>query len=125
MCQTWYRLKEDYVAGMGKRNGVTTHHDCAIYRMSLLVLLRAKQWLSAKQVPALVPSASTLKTLGQLREALEDPRVAPHLPFVADFEEGAGYGPIVSRLLFYAEMSAARDRRYGSYSSLTNRAPQT
>ena len=33
MCKTWYGLKEDYVAGMGNRICVTTHHDCAIYHM--------------------------------------------------------------------------------------------
>ena len=77
---------------------VYTHHDCVVYHMSLLALFRAKQWLSAaEQVPDLAPSASTPKTLGQLRRALEDPLVAPHLPFAADFEDGAGYGPIVSR----------------------------
>ena len=93
--------------------------------MSLLVLFRAKQWLSAaEQVPDLALSASTPKTLGQLRKALEDPLVAPHLPFAADFEDAAGYGPIVSRLLFYAEMSAARDTRYGTYSKPYG-APQT
>ena len=109
---------------MGK-TCIDTHHDCVIYHMSLLVLSRAKQWLSAaEQVPNLALSASTPKTLGQLRKALEDPLVAPHLPFAADFEDGAGYGPIVGRLLFYAEMSAARDTRYGAYSK-PYRAPQT
>ena len=50
--------------------------------------------------------------------------MAPHLPFAADFEDGAGYGPIVSRLLFYAEMSTARHTSYGTYSK-PYRAPQT
>ena len=50
--------------------------------------------------------------------------MAPYLPFAADFEDGAGYGPIVSRLLFYAELSAARDTRYGTYSK-PHQAPQT
>ena len=102
-----------------------THHACIVYHMSLLALSRAKRWLSAaEQVPDLAPSVSTPKTLGQLRRALEDPLVAPHLPFAADFEDGAGYGPIVSRLLFYAEMSAARHTSYGTYSK-PYRAPQT
>ena len=60
----------------------------------------------------------------QASKALEDPLVAPHWPFAADFEDGAGYGPIVSRLLFYAEMSAASDTRYRTYSK-PYRAPQT
>ena len=51
--------------------------------------------------------------------------MAPHLPFAEDLEDGAGYGPIVSRLLFYAEMSASRNTSYGSYSKPSNRAPQT
>ena len=94
--------------------------------MSLLVLFRAKQWLSAaEQVPDLAQSAATPKTLGQLRRALEDPRVAPHLPFAADFEDEAGYGPIVSRLLFYVEMQGASVTSFGTYSKPTKRAPQT
>ena len=94
--------------------------------MALLVLFRARQWLSAaEQVPVLAQSAATPKTLGQLRRALEDPLVAPHLPFAADFEDEAGYGPIVSRLLFHAEMSATSVTSFGCYSRPTERAPQT
>ena len=80
---------------------VHTHHHCIIYHMSLLVLFRAKQWLSAaEQVPVLAPSISKPKTLEQLRKALKDQLVAPHLPSAEDLEDGAGYRPIVNRLLF-------------------------
>ncbi len=126
LTQDHYLHKDDNAAVKNERITINTETACVIYHISLLVLFRAKQWLSAaEQVPDLAPSASTPKTLGQLRSALEDPLVAPHLPFAADFEDGAGYGPIVSRLLFYAEMSAASVRSFGSYNKPNYRAPQT
>ena len=110
---------------MSQRIEVKTPHHCVFCHMSLMVLFRAMQLLSvAEQVPVLAQSAATPNTLGQLRRALEDPLVAPHLLFAADFEDEAGYGPIVSRLLFYAEMSATSVRSFGRYSRPTERAPQ-
>ena len=92
MCWTqWSQTENNAAGGDGKTIGIHAHHECVIYHMSLLVLFRAKQWLSAaEQVPDLAQSAATPKTLGQLRRALEDPLVAPHLPFAADFEDEAG-----------------------------------
>ena len=122
MWNTCWTQKEDNAAGMSQGIRVTAHHECVIYHMSLLVLFRARQWLSAaEQVPVLAQSAATPNTLGQLRRALEDPLVAPHLPFAADFEDEAGYGPIVSRLLFYAEMSATSVRSMHSLKHRTYR----
>ena len=60
---------------------------------------------------------------GQLRRVLQDPLVAPHLPFATNFEDEAG--PILSRLFFYAEMTAASVSGFGCYSTPTGRAPQT
>ena len=111
---------------MGNRFPIHTHHNCVIYHMSLLVLFRAKQWLSAaEQVPVLAQSVATPKTLGQLRRALGDPLVASRLPFAADFEDEAGYGPIACRWLFYAEMFATVVNSFGSYSKPSEGAPQT
>ena len=60
---------------------------------------------------------------GHLRRVLQDPLVAPHLPFATNFEDEAG--PILSRLFFYAEMTAASVSGFGCYSKPTGRAPQT
>ena len=69
-----YRQKRHNGTEMLKRIDINTYHTFVGYHMSLLVLSRPEQWVSAEeQVPAFAGCASAPKTLRQLRRALEDP----------------------------------------------------
>ena len=95
-----------------------TSTGAATYHLRLRVLAAARQWLSAtEQVPLAGECAATPKTLRQLRCALADPSALACLPFPDDLENGGVYGPIVSRLLFFAELGAIGDGEFRTFSA--------
>jgi len=76
----------------------------------------------------LVPIAdapSTPKTNFQLAEAIKQPKNAEYTPFGRDFEDTDSYSPVISRLLFYAEIHNCTDHGYGTFSAPKQIPPYT
>ena len=74
-------------------------------QVKLLVLAQARQWLSAAERLDPIPEApATPKTRFQLADAIKQPKNAEYAPFGGDFENIDSYSPVISRLLFYAEI---------------------
>ena len=106
---------------------VVTHTSTAalVYHVRLRVLAAARQWLSAtEQVPLAGECGTTPKTLRRLQRDLADASAFACLPFADDLEDDTVYGPIVSRLLFFAELSAIGDAACGTCSAPACCAPQ-
>ena len=71
------------------------------------------------------PVSKAPKTLRQLRAALADADAFDGLPFANDLEDEFEHGPVVCRLLFFAEMSACIEKTdIGTFSAPTDAAPQ-
>ena len=86
----------------------------------------AKEWLSAtEQEPLTWPETTTPKTLRQLGDGMADATAFACLPFAGDMEREFDKGPIVCRLLFFAEMCSSGRAGLGTYAAPGPDAPQT
>ena len=102
-----------------------TSTNALVYHVRSRVLAAARQWLSAtERVPPAGECGTTPKTLRQLQRDLADASAFACLPFANDLEDDDVYSPIVSRLLFFAELSAIGDDTCGTFSAPAWRAPQ-
>ena len=100
--------------------------DRRIYYVKLLVLAQARRWLSAtEQLHPIADAPSTPKTNFQLADAIKRPDKAEYAPFGGDFEDAGAYSPVISRLLFYAEIHNCSDHGYGKFSAPKQMPPYT
>ena len=67
----------------------------------------------------------TPKTIFQLADAIKQPKNAEYAPFGRDFENIGSYSPVISRLLFYAEIHNCTDHGYGTFSTPEQMPPYT
>ena len=113
-CQTELRIHAALSLHLQNKNG-QKDQDCIIYRVSLLALFRVKQGLCCRA--SAPPRAFDFKSedTGAVSQGFGDPLVAPYLQFAAGFEDGAGCKPVVSSLLFHADVSSARYLSCGSH----------
>ena len=105
---------------------VTHSHMWRTYYVKLLVLAQARQWLSAtERLDPIADAPSTPKTNFQLADAIKQPKNAEYAPFGGDFEDTHSYSPVISRLLFYAEIHNCSDHGYGTFSAPKQVPPYT
>ena len=64
-------------------------------------------------------------TKDNLPEAIRKPEAAEYAPFGRDFEDTDAYSPVISRMLFYAEISTCNDHGYGTFSAPKATPPYT
>ena len=104
--------------GKAARHSVDHSHTWRAYYVKLLVLAQARRWLSAtEQLRPIADAPSTPKTNFQLADAIKHRDKAEYVPFGADFEDADAYKPIISRLLFYAEIFNDSAHGYGTFSA--------
>ena len=90
-------------------------HTWQTYYMKLLVLAQARRWLSAtERWDPIADAPCTPKTNFQLADAIKQSKNAEYAPFGRDFEDTDSYSPVISRLLFYAEIHNCIDHGYGT-----------
>ena len=105
---------------------MTHSHTWRTYYVKLLVLAQARQWLSAtERLDPIADAPSTPKTNFQLADAIKQPKNAEYAPFGGDFEDTHSYSPVISRLLFYAEIHNCSDHGYGTFSAPKQVPPYT
>ena len=68
---------------------------------------------------------STPKTNFQLADGIKQPKNVSCAPFGGDFEDTDSYSPVISRLLFYAEIHNCSDHGYGTFSAPKQMPPYT
>ena len=96
------------------------------YYVKLLVLAQARRWLSStEQLLPIADAPSTPKTNFQLADAIKHSDKAEYAPFGVDFEDAGAYSPVISRLLFYAEIHNCSDHGYGKFSAPKQMPPYT
>ena len=61
----------------------------------------------------------------QLADAIKQPKNAEFAPFGGDFEDTDAHSPVISRLLFYAEIHNCSDHGYGIFSAPKQMPPYT
>ena len=112
--------------GKAALHHVADSHTWRTYYVKLLVLAQARRWLSAtERLDPIADAPSTPKTNFQLADAIKHPEKAKYVPFGNDFEDADAYGPVISRLLLYAEIHNYSDHGYGTFSAPTEMAPYT
>jgi hypothetical protein len=112
--------------GNAARHYVGHSHTWRAYYVKLLILAQARRWLSAtEQVHPIADAPSTPKTNFQLADAIKQPKKAEFAPFGGDFEDADSYSPVISRLLFYAEIHNCSDHGYGTFSAPKQTPPYT
>ena len=112
--------------GKAARHKEHLSHTWRAYYVKLLVMAQARRWLSAtEQLHPIADAPSTPKTNFQLADAIKRPDKAEYAPFGADFEDAGAYSPVISRLLFYAEIHNCSDHGYGTFSAPKEMAPYT
>ena len=95
-----------------------TSYKWQTYYVQLLVLRQARQWLShTERLDHIADAPVTPKTNFQLADAIKNLKAAEYAPFGYDFEDAGGYSPVISRLLFYAEIHNCSDNSYGTFSA--------
>ena len=112
----------------GKTDRYHAEHRLAwtTYCVKLLVLAQARRWLSAtEQLHPIAEAPRTPKTNLQLALAIKQPKSAEYVPFGRDFESTDAKSPVISRLLFYAEISTCSDHGYGNFSAPKATPPYT
>jgi len=110
----------------GIRTRVHSSLTWRTYYSKLLVLAQARRWLSAtEQLHPIADAPSTPKTNFQLADAIKHPDKAEYTPFGGDFEDAGAYSPVISRLLFYAEIHNCSDHGYGTFSAPKQMPPYT
>ena len=108
------------------RHNVHLSHTWMTYYVKLLVLAQARRWLSAtERLDPIADAPPTPKTNFQLADAIKQPKNAEFAPFGGDFEDTDSYSPVISRLLFYAEIHNCSDHGYGKFSAPKQMPPQT
>ena len=113
-------------AGTVAQHAAAHSHMWRTYYIKLLVLAQARRWLSAtERLDPSVDLPPTPKTNFQLADAIKDTSKAEYAPFGRDFEDPDSYSPVVSRLLFYAEIHNCSDHGYGSFSIPKETPPYT
>ena len=94
--------------------------------VTLLILAQRRQWLSAtERLDPIADAPSTPKTNFQLADAIKQPKNAEYAPFGGDFEDADAYSPVISRLLFYAEIHNSSDNGDGTFSAPKQMPPYT
>ena len=112
--------------GKAAQHLVNHSHTWRTYYVKLLILAQARRWLSAtEQLHPIADAPSTPKTNFQLADAIKQPKNAQFAPFGGDFEDTHSYSPVISRLLFYAEIHNCSDHAYGTFSTPKQMPPYT
>ena len=113
-------------AGTVARHKAHNSHTWRTYYIKLLVLAQARRWLTAtERLDPSVDLPPTPKTNFQLADAIKDAKKAEYAPFGSDFEDPDSYSPVVSRLLFYAEIHNCSDHGHGTFSTPKEMPPYT
>ena len=112
--------------GTVARHSAAHSHTWRTYYIKLLVLAQARRWLSAtERLDPSVDLPPTPKTNFQLADAIKDAKKAEYAPYGRDFEDPDSYSPVVSRLLFYAEIHNCSDHGHGTFSTPKEMPPYT
>ncbi len=104
----------------GQRKELRVNHSLAwrTYYVKLLVIARARQWLSAaERLDPIEDAPPTPKTNFELADAIKQPNGAEYAQFGCDFKDNDAYSPVESRLLLYAEIHNCSDHDYGTFST--------